>query len=410
MKQMGRPRTRNRDLPRGLYKDAAGRFYLKAFNVATKARLGGKTSRALGKDPTKARTEWAAIFGFIDHEVPHHGTLAELIKRFLKEDLEWIIPGKKGKGPRPKYAPATKKEYSRISGHLLQQYGKCKYAKSEADAARGGCFRTMDVSRHIHAAEVAGKGPQGNRDVAVLGSIFRYAKECGLTEYNPCLGAQRHSEEPRDQEMHDAVFFELYDQASDQLRCLMDLNVMVGSRLGDLLRITEFDWSEAGLMAYPSKLKRGQPKRKILFERTEDLAEVIGRAASIKARTLARDRDKPGHEPVQSTYLFVAAPDGKPYTMSGAQSMIRRCKERVAMKRLSAAGVSKPTAEQLLEAVQGIDIHFHDGRARAAADAEDRGENVATFLGHENDSTSRRHYLNRRAAKHQPNAKIRRGK
>jgi hypothetical protein len=98
-------------------------------------------------------------------------------------------------------------------------------------------------------------------------------------------------------------------------------------------------------MAIPSKRKRGQAKAKQLFQRTEDLEEVIARAKLIKKRTLERGK--------VSLYLFIAGPEGAPYTMSGFQSKMRRTKQRVARKRLAAAGVEKPTKEQLLEAVRG---------------------------------------------------------
>lgn len=401
MRPMGRPRSKHKDLPRGLYKDAAGRFTLKAFTERDRARLGGKATVSVGRDPKVARQRWAEAFGFRDHEPPAAGTVAALIERFLEEDLIRIIK-KKGKPDQPKYARTTQKEYRRIAGKLLGAYGSRKFARSEAEAALGGFFRTMDVSAHLRAAEDAGKGPQGNRDMAVLGSIFRYAKESGETEYNPCLGASRNPEEPRDQELHDALFLELYAEASPVLQCLMDLNVMIGSRVSDLLRILESDWGDKGLMAVPSKRKRGQPKRKQLFERTEDLAGVIDRALALKRVQLARDRDR--REPVKSLFLFVSGPDGQPYTMSGFQSMVRATKARAAGKRLAAAGVEKPSREQLLEAVRSIDIHFHDGRARAGQDAEDRGEDPAKFLGHEPGSkTAHRHYLNRRVTVLQPN-------
>jgi integrase len=152
-------------------------------------------------------------------------------------------------------------------------------------------------------------------------------------------------------------------------------------------------------MAIPSKRKRGQAKAKQLFQRTEDLEEVIARAKIIKKRTLERGK--------VSLYLFIAGPEGAPYTMSGFQSKMRRTKERVAMKRLAAAGVEKPTKEQLLEAVRSIDIHFHDGRARAGADAEKSGQHPARFLGHTDDGqTARRHYLNRGVTVLQPNPRI----
>lgn len=406
MRPMGRPRQRHKDLPRGLYKDAGGRFYLKAFDEAGRQRLGGKSSMPLGRDATVARTKWAELFGFRDHEAPPSaGTVGAIIERFLEEDLPRVIKVK-GK-PRPKYAPRTQKEYRRQLGHLGKKYGERRFARSEAEAAAGGFFRTMDVSKHLRDAEVAGTPAQGNRDMAVMGSVFRYAKECGETEYNPCLGASRNTEEPRDQEMHDALFLELYEEASPVLRCLMDLDVMIGVRVGDLLRISEADWSAKGLLAVPSKRKRGQPKKKQLFERSPDLEEVFARAAVIKKRTLARDRDKPDYKPVSSTFVFVSGPKGQPYSDGGFQSMMRRTKERVARKRLAAAGVEVPTAEQLAAGVRALDIHFHDGRARAAEDAEQRGENVAKFLGHTDDGkTARRHYLNRSVSILRPNPRI----
>jgi hypothetical protein len=147
-------------------------------------------------------------------------------------------------------------------------------------------------------------------------------------------------------------------------------------------------------MAMPSKRKRGQAKAKQLFQRTEDLEEVIARA-KLKKRTLERGK--------VSLYLFVAGPEGAPYTMSGFQSKMRRTKERVAMQAPGGRRRRRPTKEQLLEAVRSIDIHFHDGRARAGADAEKRGEHPARFLGHTDDGkTARRHYLNRGVTMLQP--------
>jgi integrase len=410
MRRMGRPRQRHKDLPRGLYKDAAGRFTLKAFTEDDRARLGGKWTVSVGRDATAARIRWAEAFGFRDHEPPAHGTLAELFDRFVTEDLVRTIPPKKrGDPPRPKYAPKTQTDYKARIKRLTKLYGERKYARHEAEAAAGGLFRTMDVSKHLRDAEAAGKPVNGNRDAAVLGSVYRYAKECGLTEYNPCQGASRNPETPRDQEMHDEIFLELYEAASPVLQCLMDLDVMVGSRVSDLLKITEFDWTAAGLMAIPSKRKRGQVAKKQLFKRTPDLEEVVDRALFLKKRTLARDRGLPGYKPVKSTYLFVSGPEGDPYTESGFQSMMRTTKQRVARTRLAAAGVATPTAEQLLEAVRSIDIHFHDGRARAADDAEKSGQNVAKFLGHTDDGkTARRHYLNRGVDVLTPNPRIKR--
>lgn len=406
MRPMGRPRTKNKDLPRGLYKDAAGRFYLKAFTDRDKARLGGKACRAVGTDPTAARLAWAEAFGFRDHDPPAHGTLAALMERFEDEDLPRILTVRGEK--RPKYAERTQHEYRRILKKLGKAIGARKFALSELQAAQGGFFRTMDVSAYLRASDEAGRPIQGNRDMAVLGSVFRYAKECGETEYNPCLGASRNLEAARDQEMEDAIFLELYEEASPVLRCLMDLDVMIGARVGDLLQITDFDWSDKGLMIVPGKRKRGQVAKKILFERTDDLAEVIERARKIRHHQLVRDRDKPGAAVVKSQHLFVSGPKGKPYTDSGFQSMMRATKARVARKRLAAAGIASPNLEQFREALKSLDIHFHDGRARAINDAHDAGQNATDFAGHTSDAVTRRVYQ-RRVVTLRPNPKIKTG-
>jgi hypothetical protein len=403
MLKMGRPRKSNKDLPTGLYRDGKGRLTLKVFKPEHVARLGGKTSMSFGRDLVAARTKWAEVYGFRELEADDDGTLNELFRRFLEEDLVRVIPGKKkGDPPRPKYAPRTQKEYRRQAKILQAAYGKKRYAKSEAQASEGGYFRTMDVSKHIRGAETAGHGPMGNRDAALLGSVFRYAKECGLTEYNPCLGASRHSESPRDREVDDKLFLDLYRHADAVLRVWMDLVHQVGSRISDVLHILDSDWSDAGLQAIPGKVKRGHRRRKQLFERTEDLAATIERARQLRREGLEREARRTGNPRMASIYLLPNVRPGQPYTLSGFESKWDACRTRLAREVLGPAA----TAEQLRDFVRELDVHMHDGRARAGDDAEKRGVKAADFLGHTNDHTARRHYLNRGVKKLQPNPRI----
>jgi hypothetical protein len=155
----------------------------------------------------------------------------------------------------------------------------------------------MDVTKHIKAAIAAQKAPQGNRDAALLGSIFRYAKECGLTEYNPCQGATRAPEYARDREVDDALYLAVYELADPFLQVWMDLATMVGSRISDILRILDSDWKPAeGLRAIPAKAKPGQARVKQLFASTPDLVEVMDRAKRLKREALAAEarRKAPG--------------------------------------------------------------------------------------------------------------------
>jgi hypothetical protein len=105
MRPMGRPRQSNKDLPVGMYRDAAGRITIKVFTPEHRARMGGKATMSFGRDLVAARLKWAEAFGFRDHEPPADGTLAQLFERFLEEDLVSMVPGPDGK-PRPKYARA----------------------------------------------------------------------------------------------------------------------------------------------------------------------------------------------------------------------------------------------------------------------------------------------------------------
>lgn len=403
MVTMGRPRTKgNKDLPTGIYRDRKGRITIKVFTEELRARLGGWT-KSFGRDLKAARIKWAEVYGFREEEPDptERGTLAELIGNFLKEDLVRIIPGKKGKPPRPKYAVRTQKEYRRQGKLLKARYGTRKYAISESQAALGGYFRTMDVSAHIRGAEDAGKGPQGNRDAGFLGSVFRHAKESGKTEYNPCLGASRHKETPRDRDVDDELFLAVYGHADAFLRVWMDLGHMVGSRISEILRIMESDWSDAGLRAIPSKAKRGQARKKQLFIRTDDLAAAIAQARALKKASLESEAKRTGKPKMASIYLLPNPATGEPYTLSGFESKFKRAREKLAKERLGEGC----TPDQVREYVRQLDYHMHDGRARSGGDAEERGEKVADFMGHTTDATFRRHY-DRKVKVLNPNPRI----
>jgi hypothetical protein len=54
MRPMGRPRQRHKDLPRGLYKDAAGRFYLKAFTEDDRRGWAGNRRSPWARIPPRA--------------------------------------------------------------------------------------------------------------------------------------------------------------------------------------------------------------------------------------------------------------------------------------------------------------------------------------------------------------------
>lgn len=401
---MGRPRQKNKDLPVGLYRDAKGRITLKVFTEEHRRKLGGKSSMSFRRDIVAARVKWAEVYGFRELEPAARGTVSELIDHFLTNELSRVVQ-KRGDAPQSRYSARTRREYRRqCESTLRPRFGAMKYAASEAEAARGDFIRTMHVQTFLREGE-ATRASAANHDVAVLSSIFSTAKRDGFTEYNPCLGVQRHQSAPRESMPDDALFLELYAEADAFLQCWMDIGHMVGSRVSDILRIMESDWSpDAGLKAIPAKVKRGQARAKQLFRATPDLTETVERMRALKRAEMARWARRKGRQAMASVYLLPNPTTGEPYTLSGFESKFRRAKERLARKRLGAAA----DTDQVAAYIRSLDYHFHDHRARAADDAEKRGEKVADFLAHATDATSRRHYLNRSVKVLTPNPKIRR--
>ena len=114
---MGRPRTRNKDLPLGLRMLPSGKVNFQPTTAADHARLleqTGKASKTF-QDKATARLWWAEFMGYREREIETSGTVAELLDRFIDDELPRVMPN-----GRPRYAPTTVKEYRR--SRLTQEH------------------------------------------------------------------------------------------------------------------------------------------------------------------------------------------------------------------------------------------------------------------------------------------------
>ena len=191
MVRVGRPRTKNKDLPLGVYlvKD---RYYVRPVSkemrrVFAAAYPGKKKCAPLGADKAEARKLWVKLF-VTDRppESAQGGTVSELIERYEREQLPQLTGTTKGH--RTSYCKA-----------LNRVFGPWRYAKSEAEAVTGQFLRSMHVTQYLRAEAVReyegkkkrvhhGRPVGANREVKLLSLIFKLAKiEWGYTEYNPCL-------------------------------------------------------------------------------------------------------------------------------------------------------------------------------------------------------------------------------
>jgi hypothetical protein len=362
---MGRLRRKRLDLPPGM-RCIRGRYYFQPTSARERARLlaeGQRASVPLGSDLVEARRRWAELVGIRKGEAAAAGTLAELLDRYEDD----ILPRKNRDGSFV-LADKTRREYERQLKRWRTRWGTRRYARSELEAARGGYLRTLDVQRYLieHDAPTS-----ADREIALLSTVFAWGKRWGLTEYNPCIGAERNNLPARDREIQPWEVEVLLTAASPRMALMIRLERIVGWRPKDLRMFHERQLRGDGVFLRQSK--RG---RKQLWQWTEELRAVVEDARALRGN-------------VKSLYLF-AKSNGGPLTESGFESDWQRTIER-ANGLIESAG-DLPRLE---------DLTFYDLRSKAIDDAEEAGQDGADFAGHADRRTTRRHY-NRRAKKLRP--------
>lgn len=141
MPRMGRPRTSNKDLPKG-FREVDGRWYWRPTDTATLAiceRLApGRKSIPVGSTKEEARAWWVKhVLTALDKAweiADASGTVAELLGMFEEREIPHLK------------SQAARDAYTRYCATLRAcDIGRLKYARTEADAARGGHLRRMPL-------------------------------------------------------------------------------------------------------------------------------------------------------------------------------------------------------------------------------------------------------------------------
>jgi integrase len=365
MGRMGRPRTKDRDLPKG-FRHVDGRWYWRPTDEATReicTRLApGRASIACGATKDEARQWWVkTILPALDkawEATDAAGTVAELLATFEEREIPHLK------------STAAQEAYKRNCGVLKKKFGATRYAKTEVEAARGNCLRRMDVQRYLDDARTD-RPVAANKEIHMLHRVFRLASaRWGLTEYNPCATVEYNTETPRDTYINDATYQKVYAVASPVLKCMMDIAQMTGARIGMIYDIRIADIANEGLWLRQNKLKRGESKKAQIFEWSADLADTIARAQEIRKHVQG------GQSSVATmphAFLFLTRA-GKPYTKESFKSLWVRALAKAEIDRGS--------------------FHFHDIRAKAGSDSESDAE-AQKRLNHTDPTTTKRVYRRR---------------
>lgn len=98
---------------------------------------------------------------------------------------------------------------------------------------------------------------RANREIALLSTIFTFAREWGLIEKaNPCARLRRNKETPRDFYAGQIVWDAVYAEAPQELRDAMDLAYLTGQRPADVLKASTADLSNGFLMVGQGKTEK----------------------------------------------------------------------------------------------------------------------------------------------------------
>jgi integrase len=365
---VGRPRKTNKDLPLGV-RLIGGRYYVQPVNSAMQqvfARVfPGKTSAPLGADKAKMREQWVKLFCVERVDDAEAGTVAELIDRFTADELGRL----NSKTGRPLFAPSTQLEYARIAKVLRKEFGARRYAGNEMQATSGNFLRTMHIDQYLRRHESKRPGA-ANHHIVCLSTVFRCARRWGLTQFNPCHGAEPNPTEPRDVVPSDDAFMKVYEHASPTLKCMMDIAQMCGPRRGAIAAIKVDDARDDGLHVVSNKTKRGATPKKTLYQWTPDLRDAISRATVIRAKRLLRGRRNAQGKRDIYPQLFLNR-HGRPFGKTGLDSQWLRA--------LKLAGIDRAK------------FHFHDIRAKVTTESENELEAMKR-LAHADLRTTRKVY------------------
>jgi len=191
----------------------------------------------------------------------------------------------------------------------------------------------------------------GNREMALLSSVFKFAIRKGSASKNPCKFVSRNTEKPRDRYVQMEEYQAVYNVMTPVIQCAMELARQTGLRLGDILSLNERDnLKDSGIY-----IVTGKTGRKMLFSWTDELKAVVERCKALRGK-------------VRSMYL-ISTREGQKYTTRGFAGNWRKIMRKSV----------KPENR----------FQFRDIRALAA----DQSKTPTELLGHTDEKITNRVYL-----------------
>jgi len=257
---------------------------------------------------------------------PGNASMQVYIEQYLKE----VTPTK---------AVSTQKNELPCAINLMKVFGKMK----------PNAIKSKHVYQY-HAARSKTSTAGADREKALLSSVMNGLMMQGIVDKNPCIGVKKNGTQARERYVTDDEYISVHTMATPIMQVAMDIALLTGLRMGDILRLTYDNIQEDGLHVQTSKTGR-----KMIYKWSDALLDAIRCAKQNNGN---------------SRCYIIANKQGQRYTSSGFKSAWQRLCRKAASE-----GIAR--------------FQFRDLRTKAACDTKG---NATQLLGHSSDAVTKRFY------------------
>lgn len=335
--RMGRPRSKDKDLPPFLHRKPDGSFYFRG------PILGKVTFHGFKERQREAVIE--AYWKFrTKNDQGEAGTFGELLDAYLTHP--------RGLAAVP--AQSTRDEYDRMAPIAREKWGKDRYAMTDAEAVTDPKVLKAVTFDDFLATRRGKRGAvSDNRLVRFVSTVFAFAIKRSMTAHNPTVGVEFNSERPRQTEADLDALQKVIAAANPAMRLMCELASVTSMDQGAIRQLLIH---QVGDMLDGTRRKTGIS---VEWEITPYLRDIFERAKALPGRH-------------KSLYVFPKR-NGQPYSMREFQDAFRYAKKKA-----------------------DVTFQFRDIRKWNIRQARAEGQDPQEFAGHADRRTTDRHYLNGR--------------
>lgn len=308
---------------------------------------GRRVQIPLGTDLNEAKRKWVALEA--KPAPAPTGLMSSVFDRYVRD----VIPTK---------APSTQRD----------NLSCIKMLRPAFDSAPVDSLLPRQVAAYRDAR--GAKAPvRANREISLLGHVFKMAREWGYTaKPNPVTGIGKLKEHPRDYYLAGDVWAALYAAAVPELKDALDLAYLSGQRPGDVLRMKLSDIRDGAL-----EVRQGKTKMKLRIMLDLD----GGKTRTELGMLIDRIRERPVTGIGGS---LLATPEGKALTAPMLRVRFEDAREGAALK--AEENQDMDLAGRIRQA------QFRDVRPKAASEIA-TVQGASDLLGHTQQEITRKVYI-----------------